>query len=162
MDRKKFIKNSLFIGAGLGLGAASSLETAKKGMHKVCIYDNYIRGVQYYQKEIETIDFSNSPTVELIREKDNHYDSFAIAVYANHHKIGYIAAYENIVLANLIDEGATLSIKVKENPDGTFYSSLFVQVFMEIPITPKTPLFADYTIRRADDAVDEYREGFRF
>lgn len=161
MNRKKFIKNSLFVGAGLGLGSAT-FKNETKDFQTLCIYDNYIRGTNYYLKHIDTIDFTQSPAVELVREKDNHYDSFAIAIHINDQKVGYIAAYENIILANLLDEGADLQVKVKENPEGNSFNHLFVQVFMPVIIKPSTPLFTQYPIRRADDAVDEYRDGYRF
>jgi len=54
--------------------------------------------------------------LELKREPDNEYDEFAIALYFEKNKIGYIPKDKNEVIARLSDAGKAFyaSIKAKE------------------------------------------------
>ncbi len=54
--------------------------------------------------------------VVLIREPQNHYDKYAIAVYSSdNRKIGYIPRDKNHIFARLMDAGKYLFGKITEN-----------------------------------------------
>src|SRR5690606_8548561 len=95
----------------IGLGAGGLILPAKGliSTKSVKIYDNHIRGLMHYDfNEIED-NIQAGDEVHLVRESTNIYDSFAIQVNRGDKRLGYIAAYENIVLANMMDAGVGLS-----------------------------------------------------
>jgi len=74
----------------------------------------------------------------LQRETTNKYDSYAIAVFCNKHKLGYIAAYENIALANMLDAHVNLSATISYLNQAVENREIAIQVFCNL-ISP-TPL----------------------
>ena len=78
--------------------------------------------------------------VQLKRNLENPYDQFAIKVMCQEKQIGYIPAYENIVLANLLNQGVVLSasvsdvVKKEEQSHGNSYliNVVAIQVFTEL------------------------------
>ena len=103
-------------------------------------------------------------TVLLKREPENKYDRFAIKVLKEGRFLGYIAAYENIVMAMLMDQGVQLETSVSsvaENIDEKRYlDKVFsVQVFTKLQVPYNYLETNDLRTKRADDAVDIYRKG---
>lgn len=146
MKRADFLKT-------LGLGA-SGLILPKMGIvqEPIKVYENYIRGITYYKfNELSTMLKSGS-AVELTREYDNLYDVFAIAVHFNNQKLGYLPAYENVVLANLIDKGVRLHAFVGKIDK----HQLSVEIFAELVVN-STPIISINDDLPADDAQDFYR-----
>lgn len=52
--------------------------------------------------------------LQLIREKQNYHDNFAILVNYDGEKIGYVPKKHNVVLANLMDAGKELYGVIEE------------------------------------------------
>src|SRR5690606_17276404 len=77
---------------------------------EITIYDNYVRGTHFYRKDFKKLKLVVGQSLGLQREQNNKYDRFAIAVCTNNLKIGYIPAYENVVLANMMDKGVIAAI----------------------------------------------------
>ncbi|PHR70850.1 MAG: hiran domain protein [Lutibacter sp.] len=157
MKRKEFLK-SLGIGA-LGLSAFSFQEIIDR--RPVIIYDNYLRGTFTYN--LETIYKQLNVGQELIlqREINNEYDKYAIAVFYNKHKLGYIAAYENIVLANMLDANVNLTSVISYlNKGENKNREIAIQVFCNL-ISP-TPLLITELEKRSDDEDDLYRKKIYF
>ena len=42
---------------------------------------------------------------QMIREPENHYDCWAIAIYLNDYKLGYVPRAQNEIIARLMDAG---------------------------------------------------------
>jgi len=110
LDRKEFLRVIGIGGSSLvvqGVLSASSLPTGLLAQ-PVKIYDNYLRGVQYYDlgKYFQEIKVGDDLLLE--RFADHQYDRFAVGVRWKSHFLGYLPAFENIVLANLIDAGTSL------------------------------------------------------
>ena len=78
----------------------------------VKIYDNYLRGVQFYGLPECLGDIKVGDHVELKRFPDHKHDRFAVGVEWDRYFLGYLPAFENIVLANLLDAGARLTAMV--------------------------------------------------
>lgn len=82
--------------------------------------------------------------LQLERETDNQYDQFAIKVMRNGKFLGYIAAYENITLAMLMDQGvqleASVSAVAEDIKEKKYLDKVFsVQVFAKL-LVPYTHL----------------------
>lgn len=121
MDRNLFIK-LLSAGAGIFMvsGIKSSVESIRNDLKKIKIYDNYARGVDFRKWDFFASNLKEGDEIILIREPNNKYDRFAIKIMKDDYFIGYIAAYENIVMAMLMDQGVKLEAKagrVKPTPD---------------------------------------------
>lgn len=152
MNRSDFIK-SLGLASG-GLILPGKLLSSKS----IKIYDNYVRGMQHYayfkiKKELKIGDI-----ITLRRDAENIYDSFAIEVLYENHKLGYIAAYENIVLANMMDSGVELKSLISQiNPKRSILEALAIEVYAEIIIPTQHVIDKFDQQNRADDAKDLYR-----
>lgn len=165
MDRATFLK---IMGAGAGSFLFSGLDTNTESLRyylkKIKIYDNYVRGVHFRKQDLLNDLPKVNDVLQLERETDNLYDQFAIKVMRNDKFLGYIAAYENITLAMLMDQGVQLDASVSavaENiNDKKYLDKVFsVQVFAKL-LVPYTHLEKnDLRTKRADDAEDVYRKG---
>jgi len=155
MNRSDFIKVLGLSTGGLLIPANNFVET-----RSVNIYDNYVRGLMHYSYPNIRSTIHAGDQLTLRREKENPYDSFAISIYHQENKLGYIAAYENIVLANMLDAGVELSACVSyiNKKDKDIYEGVAI-VVSAVLIVPN-PLFVDKLIAasgRADDNPDAYR-----
>src|SRR5690554_3974076 len=98
MKRSDFIK-SLGLGMGGMVLPANTFLVAKP----IKIYDNYVRGLNHYHFHTIRDKIKEGDVVQLLREPENLYDSFAIQVNYGEFRLGYLAAFENIVMANMMD-----------------------------------------------------------
>lgn len=82
-----------------------------------------------------------------------------MSIYFDKYKIGYIPAYENIVIANMMDKEINLKVFVskleKENYQG--YRSIAVQILAPLIVPTQKLVDLIETSKRADDHNDEYR-----
>jgi hypothetical protein len=67
-------------------------------------------------KEIEAVENQIVPEkmLSLKREPDNKFDEFAIAIYCEHVRIGYVPAKLNLVCSRLMDAGKLFFCRVVE------------------------------------------------
>ena len=142
-------------------------------LQQVTIYDNYIRGENFYRKNFNNLNLQLNQPVELVRDHKNIHDSFAVKACVNELQIGYLAAYENIVIANMLDAGAKLfaSIsalnKVYNNKDGLgrmgyLQNTIAIKIETELMVPLSNIKLSDLTEHRADDAWETYRKGYDF
>ena len=158
MNRSEFLKT-------LGLGA-TGLILPKNLLSKssVKIYDNYVKGMQHYQYERVKEQLAVGSELMLKREDTNIHDAFAVEVYFESYKLGYLPAYENIVIANMLDAKVELTAKVSYfDPKVPIWKmeNLGVEVFAEL-ITPTPQLINELQNARANDVEDIYRKGYNF
>ena len=155
MNRTNFLKS-------LGLGAGGIILSGNPFLRTkpVKVYDNYVRGVMHYDfPEVENA-IKEGDEVQLLRELTNPYDSFAIQVNMDDCRLGYLAAYENIAIANMLDAGVQLVAKVsKKDLKRSYTESLAVQIYAELLIPTQKLMESMLAESRADDAVDIYRQG---
>ena len=156
MNRSEFLK---VFGLGTtGLIVPNTIWSQKP----IKIYDNYIKGLTHYQFETIRKQLAVGKELILKREHANKYDSFAVEVYCNEHKLGYLAAYENIAIANMLEQGVKFSVfvsKLTSNPDKVF-DGLAIEIYTNIVIETPKIIETDLLEKRADDAHDQYRKGF--
>ena len=154
MNRSDFIK-SLGLGTG-GIILPKSLFLQKK----IKIYDNYLSGLSYYEYKSIASQLTEGTELYLKREIENLHDRFAVEVYFQNSKIGYLRAFENIIIANMLDAGVDLTLYVschKQEKNLYKNQTLSVAIYAEmITATPK--LISELNEIRADDAFDLYRK----
>lgn len=167
MQRKEFIRAGILTSAGLSFAniiKASNSESLR--MNPICIYDNYIKGTIYYQKAIEKIDFKTPLTPSLVREPNNKYDHYAVAIHVQGRKIGYLPAYENVVIAKMLDAGVEIQVFInigeidKIQKNDYIRDTIYVQLYTELLTSSENILQKDLSTKRSDDADDTYRQGF--
>lgn len=158
MNRSEFLKT-------LGLGA-SGLIIPKSLLNKsqVKVYDNYVRGLQHYQFVKVEDSIKEGDRLLLRRESENIHDAFAVEIFYNDLKLGYLPAYENIVIANMLDAKVELNafvsyIKKEKNPYKM--EALAIEIFAEL-ISPTPKLITELQNNRADNIEDIYRKGYNF
>lgn len=156
MNRSDFLKV-------LGLGTTGLIIPNTTWSQKpVKIYDNYVKGLTHYQFEKVRKQLSVGCELKLERENTNKYDSFAVSIFFQEQKLGYLAAYENIAIANMLEQGVKFSAFVSmlsKNQDYVF-DALAIEVYTNIVIENRKIIENDLLENRADDAHDEYRKGF--
>lgn len=109
MNRSDFIKS-----LGLGMGGVILPKTSFFTTQLVKIYDNYIRGIQFYEfKKIAEL-IREGDEVVLQRDSENIHDAFATEIRFKEYKLVYIAAYENVVLANMLNQNISLIGKISK------------------------------------------------
>jgi uncharacterized protein involved in cysteine biosynthesis len=88
MKRKDFLTT-------LGLTSATILLPTNGFINEqlINIYDNYLSGVQFYDFSKIENEIKEGDQLLLLREQENKHDSFAVAVYLDKYKIGYLPAY---------------------------------------------------------------------
>ena len=156
MNRSDFLKV-------FGLGTTGLIIPNTTWSQKpVKIYDNYIKGLTHYQFDTIRKQLAVGTELQLKRETTNKYDSFAIEVYFNQHKLGYLAAYENIAIANMLEQGVIFIAFVSKitSKEDKIFDGLAIEVYTHIVIENKKIIETDLLEKRADDAHDQYRKGF--
>jgi hypothetical protein len=155
MNRTNFLKS-------LGLGASGLILPSNNFINTklVKIYDNYVRGLSHYDFRRVQKSLKDGDELTLLREPENIYDSFAIQVNFQEHRLGYIAAYENIILANMIDAGVNIKAYVSQKDLQRYpHESLAIEVFTELIIPNEKFIDSLLAQNRADDIADIYRLG---
>ncbi|MCB0738004.1 MAG: HIRAN domain-containing protein [Bacteroidetes bacterium] len=152
MKRNEFLNK-------LGLSAAGIIIPKQFASAKpIKIYDNYVRGIYHYDFSKVRTQMKEGDELSLIREPENVYDSFATAVFWQQHKMGYLAAYENIVIANMLDKNVELKAFISQvqnkasSPEG-----MAIEVFAELVVAKQPLLDLAEKQQRADDKDDVYR-----
>ena len=152
MNRTEFIKT-----VGLSAGGIILPPTLLKGK-PIKVYDNYVKGLAHYNFNKLKKVLKEGDELVLTRDLENVYDSFAVVVRYAENKLGYLPAYENIVLANMMDAGVELKAFVSQiNLKRAIYEALSVEVFAELIIPTEKLIQTVLTEQRADEAKDIYR-----
>ncbi|MBI1184634.1 hiran domain protein [bacterium] len=152
MNQKDFI-NTLGLSAS-GLFIPKHLAERKPAK----IYDNYVRGLKHYRFLDCKDQIKEGDELTLQPEPENQYDRYAISVHWQGNRMGFIAAYENVVLANMMRQGVYLSSFVSQIAPKLYpFNALAVEVFAEL-IIAKPPLLEYFANERADDSDDYYRK----
>jgi len=153
MNRANFLK-SFGVGA-VGLIIPNTLLTQKP----IKVYENYLKGTSYYKVDKLKNKLNEGDELRLEREATNPYDSFAISVHYQQYKLGYVAAYENIVLANLFDQNVKLSAFVSHLDFERFYEPIAIEIYADLVAHQPTALLPENLTKPANEAMDSYRQG---
>jgi hypothetical protein len=165
MDRDDFIKMvSIGTGSFLFSGFGISPDVFRYDLKKVKIYENYARGVHFVRDSFFTTPLKEGDQLQLIREPDNKYDRFAIRIEKEGNAMGYVAAYENITLALLMDQGVQLEaiasqVDLELEEDMYLDKPFAVQVFTKVLVPFDHIDNSGVKNLPADDVIDRYRQG---
>lgn len=99
------MKRSTFLKSILGVGALATISyEVSKEFEKIYLLQCFVRGFQYYEgpRLLSKIK-NNFGILELCREANNPHDKYALALYFEGNKIGYIPRESNKTLSRLID-----------------------------------------------------------
>lgn len=149
----------------MGIGSTSLLIGQTPGtstnflyhQQNVCIYNNYVKGTQHYQYKEVGKHLAPNTKLRLQREA-NPYDAFAIEVFWDEHKLGYIPAYENIVLANMLDQGVETTSTVHHVNPKHLYNGLSIKVFTQLLVPINKLDLQKLTDNEAAEIEDWYRK----
>lgn len=99
MKRSEFLKQIVGIGAAAALPMSLAID-----YQKIYLLQCFVRGFQYYEgpKLLQLMNASNK-VIRLKREAQNKYDKYAIALYFQNHKIGFIPRESNKIISRLMD-----------------------------------------------------------
>ena len=87
-----------------------------------------VAGLQY--GECSDSIFNNSDVLTLVREPHNPYDKYAVAVYMDNRKVGYIPRTNSRIVASLIDAGEKIEARVRYfHPHKEPWDRLWVSIF---------------------------------
>lgn len=128
MNRIDFLK-SFFAGSALLLLPKTG---AEKPVREIRLSSPYLAGFQYYQgPEIEP-QLGESNLLTLKREPTNPHDCYAIEVFQNSAKLGYLPRAENKVIARLMDQGVEVKARILNvDPEVYAYRKVKMKVFYE-------------------------------
>ena len=154
MNRSDFIKS-----LGLGASGIALPDNLLLSPRQIKIYDNYIKGVIHYDYKHIAKTLKEDDVLHLKREAENKHDSFAIEIYHNEKKLGYVKAFENVVLANMIDNNVELNAYVsRHQPSEEPFTCIAISIYANL-IAPSEKLISILkTTSRSDDAEDIYRQ----
>ncbi|NPA46945.1 MAG: hiran domain protein [Chlorobi bacterium] len=128
MKRRHFLKIIGGALAGISLGFRPKAKKPSVVRERVSIYKAHLRGLAYYDYQKVKTQLHPGDKLILKREPENPYDADAIAVYFGKHKLGYLPAVENAVMARMLDEGLVLTAKVTAH-SGKPYREVEAEVF---------------------------------
>lgn len=98
------MKRSDFLKSMLGIGALAQMPVEfSKVYQKIYLLQCFVRGFQYYEGPKLIKSLNETKNLTLVREPDNEHDKYAIALYFENQKIGYIPRETNKILSRMID-----------------------------------------------------------
>lgn len=98
---------------------------------RIYLLQCFVRGFKYYKGPELLESMHEGAMLELVREPGNSYDSNAIALHFNGHKIGFLPAEENKYLSKILDAGLLelLAEITHLNPDAATWENVHVAVY---------------------------------
>jgi hypothetical protein len=154
MKRSDFVK-------GFGVGTMGLMLPKNQFFSNkpIKIYDNYLRGLKYYDFNKVSGSLKEGQELQLVRDSENKHDRFATEVHWQSHKLGYIAAYENIVIANMLDAGAQLNTFVSEveRSGEPYFYEVGIAVYAQLVKPTEKLIQTALSEHRADNVNDRYR-----
>ena len=128
MNRIDFLK-SLFAGSTLLFLPKTGIE---KPAREIRLSSPYLAGFQYYQGLEMEPQLRENNLLTLKREPTNPHDCYAIEVFQNNAKLGYLPREENKVIARLMDQGVAVKARIlKVAPEVYAYRKVKMNVFYE-------------------------------
>ncbi len=130
MDTNK--KEIIKVNSGLAKSLAQGLINLDVMLKNINVLHTNVAGVYYHSPEEFADAIKEKDTIELKREPNNEYDKFAIALYFQGIKIGFIPKDKNEVMANLMDAGKSFfGLVTQKGIDDYENLALEVEIFMK-------------------------------
>ena len=151
MKRSEFLKSFGLGGVGLIISKTPLVQQPIK------IYENYAQGLVHYNFKIVKKQLSIGDELTLIAETNNTYDRYAVAIYYQKHKLGYLPAYENIAISNLLVQNVKLVAFVTQLYPEDIYNGLALEILAEIVVEKSNAIIPPTLAIPANDVEDRYR-----
>ena len=120
-----------FLGALSALPFAFGQTASAKPLTKTMVNRFPAAGFQYYQGESVIDVLRQGDVLTLKAEPTNPHDYYAVEIYADHVKLGYVPRTDNKHISRMLREGIGLVCEVDEaTPGASPWDSLRVKVFM--------------------------------
>ena len=107
MYRREFFKKLALLVTTLPLGLYAKKK--EKGWIKLTTLN--VAGLQYGEMAEHT--FSINEELKAVREPDNPYDPYAVALYKENRRVGYIPRTNSRIVASLLDSEHDLRVRVR-------------------------------------------------
>lgn len=108
------MRRRTFFGRILGsIGAAFAAPDLNARSSPIVIQRSPVAGFQFYRGEAVWEALSVGAELRLVREASNRHDPDAVAVYFGDEKLGYLPRAENRSIAQMLDRGERLEIKIE-------------------------------------------------
>lgn len=133
MRRMDFIKKLSYIWTGIGLLSVNNkLHGYEIHKNTIKIIDFYIAGYVYYDGENIENRIGKNEILTIKRESTNIHDSYAIEIYWNNYKLGYVPRQHNEILAKIMDSDINLYAKIKSiNKSDPTWERVIIEIYME-------------------------------
>lgn len=110
MHRRAFLTSLLSL---FSLPALAKLPAGQGiGSRRVLIQQSPVAGFQYHSGERVWHRLRTGQRLALTREPDNPYDRNAVRLDWRGHKIGYVPRRENTAVAQMLDRGERLEVRI--------------------------------------------------
>jgi len=132
MYRVDFFKR-LFAGGGVIIAPKYAGATLPEEKKNIYLDSLYIAGFQYYQREETEVDLKENDSLTLKRQPGNLHDYFAVEVYHDDHKLGYLPRTDNRIIARIMGQGIELKAKIRSiDPESHPYRRVKIRVYSEM------------------------------
>lgn len=132
MNRIDFFKR-FFLGTTSLFVAKQLIVSAPKEVKDIYLNSPHIAGFQYYKGEEIEKNLKENDILILKREPQNPHDYFAVEVFRDNAKIGYLPRSDNKLIARMMDQGVNLKAKIRNiDPDAHPYRRVKMRVFYEM------------------------------
>ncbi|MGJ7029565.1 HIRAN domain-containing protein [Niabella hirudinis] len=74
-----------------------------KQYHRIYLLQSFVRGFRFYEGMRLLDQMQEGDMLQMVREPENQFDTSAIALHFNKHRIGYIPREDNELLSKLMD-----------------------------------------------------------
>lgn len=130
LSRRDFLK---LLGSAAGSLFLQRYSRQNPTVRRVYLFETHVAGFQYHEGMKPEVAALLTPQTDLVlvREPENEYDEWAIAVctQAGHH-LGYIPRAINEIPATLADQDVLLGAEILEfSPEKPPWQRLYVRVF---------------------------------
>jgi HIRAN domain len=146
MKRSEFIKNLILLFGATVLPGA--LQAMVHQYQRIYLLQSFVRGFQYYDGKKLLKKMKNGALLELVREPNNEYDEFAIAIHYQGKKIGFVPAESNEILAKIIDADLLkLHAEITHlEPNATAWENTAIAIYVLKPNTDELPKGGQYLL----------------
>lgn len=98
--------------AALLFAVSFSLPASAEINAKILLQNSPLAGFRYYEGKRLWSEMKVGDTLQLVREPDNSYDSNAVRVEWQGHKLGYVPRADNEALARFMDRGSKAEARI--------------------------------------------------
>jgi len=93
----------------------------------------YVAGFQHYNGTEKEKYLMKDHPLTLLRQPENSHDFFAVEVYHEKYKVGYLPRSGNRIIARMMDQGIKLKTIIRSiDPDAYFSRRVKIRIYAEI------------------------------